>query len=72
MYHATAGRYAVWFLVVLACASPGDPTTCHNDGPPIMTFNSSVECRVVVLESLRLAAQANKQVAYACEPGVAM
>ena len=62
----------VWFLIVVSCLSYGDPATCHSDGPPIMTFESRHECRAVVMESLRLAAEARKTVAYACEEGFAM
>ena len=62
----------VWFLIVVSCLSYGDPATCHNAGPPIMTFQSHQECRAVVLESLRLAAEARKTVAYACEEGLAV
>jgi hypothetical protein len=62
----------VWFLIVVSCVSYGDPATCHNAGPPIMTFASGHECRAVVVESMRMAAQARKTVAYACEKGLAM
>jgi len=62
----------IWFLVVLTCQSPGITMSCHNDGPPIMTFVQHDACRAVVMESLRLAAQARKTVAYACEAGLAL
>jgi hypothetical protein len=61
----------IWFLVVVSCLSPGNLTTCHNDGHPIMTFESRDQCRAVVMESLRLAVQARKSVSYACERGFA-
>ena len=62
----------VWFLIVLACGSPADTVTCHNDGPPIMTFETRLECGAVVAEALRLAALERKKVVYACEAGLAM
>ena len=51
---------------------PQDLATCHNDGPPVMTFAQRNECRAVVIESLRLAALARKSVTYACEAGLAL
>lgn len=62
----------VWFLIVVSCLSYDDPATCHDAGPPIMTFQSHQECKVIVLESLRLAQQERKTVAYACEEGLAI
>jgi hypothetical protein len=62
----------IWFLMILACQSPQDLATCHNDGPPVMTFAQRNECRAVVIESLRLAALARKSVTYACEAGLAL
>ena len=62
----------IWFLVVLSCLSPDNRTTCHNAGPPIMTFVQRDECRAVVMTSLRLAAHARKRVGYACERGFAL
>jgi hypothetical protein len=62
----------IWFLMVLSCLSPDNQTTCHNAGPPIMTFVQHDECRAVVLTSLRLAALARKRVGYACERGFAL
>jgi hypothetical protein len=56
----------------LSCLSPDNQTTCHNAGPPIMTFVQHDECRAVVLTSLRLAALARKRVGYACERGFAL
>ena len=62
----------IWFLIVVSCLSPNDAATCHNDGPPIMTFETHHACRTVVLQALRLAAEARKTVAYACEEGLAI
>jgi len=63
---------SIWFLIVVSCLSPDDVTTCHNIGSPIMTFESPRECRIVVMESMRLAIQAGKAVGYACEAGFAL
>ena len=62
----------IWFLVVMSCLSPGDLTTCHNVGSPIMTFYTRNECRAVVMEALHRAALAHKDVGYSCERGVAI
>jgi hypothetical protein len=62
----------IWFLVVLSCLSPDNQTTCHDAGPPIMTFVQRDQCRAVVMASLRFAAQARKRVGYACERGFAL
>ena len=62
----------IWFLIVMSCASPSDPATCRHDSGPIMTFDSGMACRAVVMEAMRRAAEAGKEVAYACEQGVAM
>ena len=62
----------IWFLIVVSCLSPHDLNTCHNIGSPIMAFENRQDCRMVIMESMRLAILAGKIVGYACEQGFAL